>query len=65
MKFLSVLAGLVIATCLMSAEASAAPKRSKHIETNIRYSERAVMNLASNKSSRAAKYYAYLQISGT
>ena len=65
MKFVTILAGLVIATCLTSAEASAAPRRSKHIEPNTRYYERVVTSLASSKASRAAKYYAYLQIAGS
>lgn len=65
MRVLFCMAVVAMGLATASADANAAPRRGKHIETNIRFSERAVANIAGRNASRAAAYFGYLRLTGS
>ena len=65
MRVLFCMAIVAMGVATASAEAEAAPRRSKHIETNVRFSERAVRDLTGSNSNRAAAYFSYLRLTGS
>ena len=65
MKVLFCMVFLALAWTASIGEASAATKRGRHIETNVRFYDRAVSQIAGPKATRAASYFAYLKVSGS